>query len=264
VKRTAEPLSPKKVVFPYHYAPGKQLFQVIARISDKPGSLAALLGTLSAKLNLIGITTYSLPDDTAMVVGFASSMSGKENGDDLKEELMKSKAVIHAEVREGNDGLLVDTFHTGSVVEGQNHLLLRRDSLTRVFEEIVKIFGSGGDALLYKEGQEMGREDTKGFISVFGSEHIAEDSTYLISILTTEGFGLFEIAPGKGEVLYSMKVSECFECAENRGFRRACNFLRGYLQAAGTASLGMELEVKETKCILRGDEQCEFVIAQAK
>jgi hypothetical protein len=57
VKRTAEPLSPKKVVFPYHYAPGKQLFQVIARISDKPGSLAALLNNLSAKLNLIGITT---------------------------------------------------------------------------------------------------------------------------------------------------------------------------------------------------------------
>jgi predicted hydrocarbon binding protein len=264
VKRTSEPLSPKKVVFPYHYAPGKQLFQVIARIPDKPGSLATLLNQLSAKLNLIGINTYALPDDTAMVVGFASSISGKENADKMKEEIMKSKAVMHAEVREGSNGLLVDTFHTGSLVEGQNHLLLRRDSLSRVFEEIVKIFGSGGDALLYKEGQEMGREDTKGFMRIFGTERIAENSTYLTSILTAEGFGVFEIGPGKGDALYNMKVSECFECAENRGFRRGCNFLRGYLQAAGASALGLELEVKETKCMLRGDEHCEFVISQAK
>jgi predicted hydrocarbon binding protein len=255
-----QPLSLKKVVFPFHYAPGKQLFQVIARISDKPGSLAALLNYLSMKLNLIGITTYALPDDTAMVVGFASSNSGKEKGDDLVEEIMKSKTVIHAEVREGNDGLLVDTFHTGSVVGDQNFLLLRRDSLSRVFEEVVKIFGSGGDALLYKEGQEMGREDAKNFIRIFGTEHIAEQAPYLTSILTAEGFGVFEPDVSNKEALYGIKVSECFECAENRGFRRACNFLRGYLQAAGVIALGVELEAKETRCILRGDEECEFVL----
>jgi len=257
-------LSPKKVVFPFHYAPGKQLFQVIARISDKPGSLAALLNNLSSKLNLIGINTYALPDDTAMVVGFASSMSGKEKADVLQEEIMKSKTVIHAEVREGSDGLLVDTFHTGSVVGDQNYLLLRRDSLSRVFEEVVKIFGTGGDALLYEEGQEMGREDAKTFIGLFGSEHITEQASYLTSILTAEGFGVFAPDLQSKDGLYGIRVTECFECAENKGFRRACNFLRGYLQAAGVAALGIELEAKETKCILRGDEECEFLLFAAK
>jgi predicted hydrocarbon binding protein len=255
-----EPLSRKKVIFPFHYAPGKQLFQVIARISDKPGSLAAILNNLSAKLNLIGINTYALPDDTAMVVGFASSMSGKEKSGELAEEIMKSKTVIHAEVREGNDGLLVDTFHTGNMVGDQNFLLLRRDSLSRVFEEVVKIFGTGGDALLYKEGQEMGREDARNFIRIFGTEHIAEQASYLTSILTAEGFGAFEPNLASSEALYGIRVTECFECAENRGFRRACNFLRGYLQAAGVTALGVELEAKETKCILRGDEECEFLL----
>lgn len=254
------PLIPKKVVFPFHYAPGKQLFQVIARISDKPGSLAALLNNLSAKLNLVGINTYALPDDTAMVVGFASSITGKEKAENLAEGIMKSKTVIHAEVREGNDGLLVDTFHNGILVGDQNYLLLRRDSLSRVFEEIVKIFGTGGDALLYKEGQEMGHEDAKTFIRVFGSEHIAEQASYLTSILTAEGFGVFEPNLASKEALYGIRVAECFECAENRGFRRACNFLRGYLQAAGVTALGVELEAKETRCILRGDEECEFLL----
>jgi len=256
-------LSPKKVVFPFHYAPGKQLFQVIARISDKPGSLALLLNNLSAKLNLIGITTYALPDDTAMVVGFAASNSGKEKADALQDEILKSKAVIHAEVREGNDGLLVDTFHTGAVVGDQNYLLLRRDSLSRVFEEVVRIFGSGGDALLYKEGQEMGQEDAKTFINLFGSEHIAEQAAYLTSILTAEGFGVFEPDSSRKDALYGIRVSECFECAENKGIRKACNFLRGYLQAAGVVALGVELEAKETRCILRGDDECEFILSTA-
>ena len=77
-----------------------------------------------------------------MIVGFASSMSGKAKPADLAEEIMKSKTVIQAEIREGNNGLLVDTFHTGSVVGDQNFLLLRRDSLSRVFEEVVKNSGA--------------------------------------------------------------------------------------------------------------------------
>lgn len=56
---------------PYYFAPGKKLFQIVVKITDEPGSLGRVLNLLGTKVNLVGMTSYAMPGNAAVVSGFA-------------------------------------------------------------------------------------------------------------------------------------------------------------------------------------------------
>jgi len=248
----------KKKIFPVHYAPGKKLFHVVVTLSDAPGSYSSILDLVRTKVNLIGTSTYTRNDGTAIFSGFSEALSPKLTAKELETLIMNSKAAISAKVHEGKDGLLVDTFHTGFVVGDEEYILMRKDGLVHVFDRVSKMLGSGGDALLFEEGVAMGLRNAEMMVNEFGEERVRAQTEVLNRFLAAEGWGVIESKEGSGKEGFTVRVVDCFECASPGSSRRGCNFMRGYLAGDAKAKFGREYESKETKCIMRGADACEF------
>ncbi|HEV2138475.1 MAG TPA: hypothetical protein VGR53_06505 [Nitrososphaerales archaeon] len=177
----------KRRIFPIHYDPGKKLFQIVVKLSDAPGSFGAILNLLGPKVNLIGTTTYSLSDGTAIFSGFSESLSPKETPKSLKGLIMSSKAAIDVSVTEGIDGLLIDTFHTGIEVGGNDFMLVRRFGASLMFDHVAKLLGSGGEALLYEEGRSLSLLNAENMIRLVGLQRVRTKSAELSPFLTAQG-----------------------------------------------------------------------------
>ena len=253
----------KKKIFPVHYAPGRKLFHVVVILSDAPGSYSSILDLVRTKVNLIGTSTYTRSDGTAIFSGFSEALSPKTTGKELEKLIMSSKAAISAEVYEGKDGLLVDTFHTGFVVGDEEYILMRKDGLVHVFERVSKMLGSGGDALLFEEGTTMGHRNAEMMISAVGKERVRAQTGVLNRFLAAQGWGVIDAKEGPGKGGFMVRVSDCFECSSDPSTRRGCNFMRGYLVGGAKATFGREYGSKETKCVLKGADACEFQLTPA-
>ena len=229
------------------------------KLSDAPGSYSRILDALRPKLDLIGTTTYTLSDGTAMFSGFAKVLSPNDTPKSLKDAIMSSKAAIEAEIFEGQDGVLVDEFHTGIEVGDDDYLLMRSESFSHVLERVSKILGSGGEALLYEEGFAMGQENSEQMIRVLGADTVRSKSDYLGHVLPSAGWGSVQ-ADRKEDGSFLVKLTDCIECRSKGTSRLGCNFMRGYFGASVQQVFGTEMDVKEVKCRLKGATHCEFVI----
>ena len=243
---------------PLHFAKGKRFFQIIVRISDKPASLKPVVDLLAQKVNLINISAYNLDDGTAIFSAFAEALSPGETTSTLERAFSRSGAMKEVEVREGQDGLLVDTFHTGLVAAGKEYLLMRRDGFGRVLDHIVGLLGSGGVTLLFEEGKAMGRDNAVSLRDEIGSDLDLSLWPYLLKILTAYGWGTLEFEPGLTISEGAIRVGNCLECADTSNVRRGCNFLRGYLEGGAEAATGVPFKSEEVECTLRGGKQCVF------
>ncbi len=254
----------RKREFPIYYAKGKKLFQIIVQMSDTPGSLGSILDLLGSKVNLVGSSTYTLGDGTAILSAFAEALSQEETGGSLHDLLESSQAIKEVEVREGQGGLLIDTFHKGLQVGNDEYIQLRRDGLSGVFDHIVKIFGTGGEVLLYEEGLALAQkaaEKTKATLTI---GVINANLMYMVNLLSAQGWGTFEVKPGEGDHEYTIMVSDCFECSNGSEVRRGCDFMRGSLERSSGVTFGVPMQSEEPECILRGARACVFQIAPKK
>jgi len=248
----------KKKIFPVHYAPGKKLFHIIVTLSDAPGSYSSILDLVRKKVNLIGTSTYTRNDGTAIFSGFSEALAPTLTPKELEKLIMSSKAAISAQVSEGKDGILVDTFHTGFVVGDEEYILMRRDGLVHVFDRVSKMLGSGGDALLFEEGVAMGMRNAEMMIKNVGAQRVRDQTMVLNRFLAAQGWGILEARGGPGKDGFTVKVVDCFECSTNGSSRKGCNFMRGYLAGGAKATFGREFDATEAKCRLRGADACEF------
>jgi predicted hydrocarbon binding protein len=254
----------KQRIFLVHYDPGKKLFHVMVKLSDAPGSYSHVLDTLRSKLNLIGTTTYSLSDGSAMFSGFAEGLSPSQTPDEVRALILGSKAAMEAEVKEGREGLLIDTFHTGFAIDGDSYMLLRTAGLAHVFDRVSKILGSGGEALLYEEGMALGQWDVEAYVRKLGVERVRAQIGALNRILSAQGWGDVKGEDGPGEHEITMNVGECFECSGEGTARKVCSFMRGYFAGAAEAVFGNAYDSKETKCKRTGGDHCEFRLTRRK
>jgi predicted hydrocarbon binding protein len=249
--------SEKRRIFPMHFAPGKKLVQVVVKLSDAPGSYSSVLNLLATRVNLVGTITYTLSDGTAVFSGFAEALSPKETAEGLRDLIMKSKAAMEADVIEGDDGLLVDTFHSGLVVGDDAYVLQRRDGLVHMFERVSKILGSGGETLLFEEGKATGQWSVSAMAKRIGAERLRANAGALDRLLAALGFGEVERRRAEGGG-FTFTATDCFECSGKRGSRSGCSFMRGYLAGALAEEVGKDFDCVEEKCRLKGGEACVF------
>ena len=248
-----------KKEFPHYFAAGKKLFQITVRITDEPGSLGRILNLLGTRVNLIGTTSYSLPGNTAIVSGFTEALSPDETAEKLRELILSSSAALEAEVAEGRNGILVDTFHTGLETDGENLMLFRRRALARMFDRVNRLLGSGGETLLYEEGVAIGRANGEAFVKMLGAESVRKNIAYLRNNLAALGWGRVTAGPSSGETSHIL-IYDSFECSSSAASRTGCHFFRGYVVGNRSATFGHDVIAEEVKCLLRGDDVCDFLV----
>ncbi|HME19272.1 MAG TPA: V4R domain-containing protein [Nitrososphaerales archaeon] len=249
----------KKREFSFYFAEGKKLFHIVARIPDEPGALGKVLNVLGPRVNFIGTSTYNLHDKSALFSGYAEALRQDESAEQLRSLVTSSKAAIDVTVMPGQDGILVDTYHTGFEAYGEEMMLVRRKAMSGMIAQIYKMLGSGGETLLYEEGKAIGRSNMEETVKTIGKERVGANMAYLRKRLRALGWGDVD-APIKGDRT-RLQIRDCFECSDSTDSRTGCHFFRGYIVGNRGAMDGRDPAAEEVKCVLRGDEVCEFVIS---
>lgn len=244
---------------PYYFAPGRRLFQIVVKIADEPGSLGRVLNLLGTKVNLVAMTSYVLPDNVAIVSGFAEAPSQDETAARLQSLIVSSGVALDVEVSEGRDGMLVDTFHTGLETGGEYLMLVRRRALTRMLDVVSRLLGSGGEVVLFQEGMAIGRANGEAFVRSLGAEKVRENIGYLSNNLAAQGWGRVAVEASLDQETLRVLIRDCFECSSNERARTGCSFFKGYIVGNESVTFRKEFAVEETKCRLRGDDACEFL-----
>ena len=248
----------KKIEFPFHFSRYKRLVNVVAQMEDEPGTLATVLHVLRPKVNLIGTTSYSIPDGAAMFSGFGETMSLEETPQSIQKEVSRCRGVTGCQVWESKGGLLVDWFHTG--IEsgmGEPYILMPTMALSRMFEEIAHTFGSGGEVILYLEGKKFAEARFKAYRDLFGQE-MASRINELSHIFEALGYGESKIRLDETQGSVTIETHDCFECSAGTKSSRTCAFTKGIVVGIFEPLLRVPLEVEETRCRLQGNKYCEF------
>ena len=249
----------RRVVFPFYYSPQRKLFHVVVKIRDVPGALAGVLTLLTTELNLLGSTSYSIEENSAMFSCFAEALRKSETSDEIEGLLAASPWVLESKVAESKDGLLVDSFHTGvQVGNGEPYIMFPSAGMADIFEKLVKTFGSGGETILYELGRNFGYDRFELYKPLLGPEPRTrvDEAAHIFEAL---GYGAANITQNPDGSI-RLVVKDCFECTTPSEIGRSCAFRRGLAAGSFAALLQHETQCKETKCRSKGAEFCEFII----
>ncbi|HEY6283932.1 MAG TPA: V4R domain-containing protein, partial [Nitrososphaerales archaeon] len=155
---------------------------------------------------------------------------------------------------------LIDKFHTGLQNGlGEPYIMVPTASLAKVFEEVIGTFGSGGKTIIYMQGKDFAISRWRLFSLLLGPN--AEKRTdEIFSIFESFGIGSLSVVPESQGKALRLVVRDCFECSVGTTKGRRCEFTRGMSVGYFSGAFGKDVTCRETKCRLKGDKVCEFVL----
>ena len=246
-----------------YYFPRVKSFHIVVRIKDVPGALGSVLKLLRDHINLAGSTSYSVEGDGAIWSGFGKSLSKSETEGKLEKLLKRLPMVLECEVKGSDQGLLLDSFHSGlEVAPDRPAVVFPLAGISRIYDHLAEILGSAGETILFEEGSALGTSSGQYLNARLSHDTLEWRVKALLGMYGMEGWGCMSLGVERPGARFSVKVRGCFECVEAKRVRKGCDFLRGHLASAVSALSGKEFKCEETKCRLRGDTLCEFVLSR--
>jgi predicted hydrocarbon binding protein len=243
--------------------PGKKSYQLLVRLENVPGALAEAAAIVErASVNALG-GIVSVSKDQGYWCFFAESSSDGPSAEELVARLRRSKHVLGVEAKEDIEGFLVDTLTFPLKWNtGDRAILMRQQYLVRMFDDIRREFGTGGDVILYREGYAYGRSTWESLEGEIGSEYIRSHFGEVLRIYQAAGWGRVEVVEQDfADKRATIRMHECFECEGHESERPLSSFVRGHLAGAFSALMGAEGVIcEETVCAAKGDGHCEFVL----
>ncbi|MGC8936868.1 MAG: V4R domain-containing protein [Candidatus Methanomethylicaceae archaeon] len=202
-------------------------------------------------------------DDEIMVLLFLDISSANLDTNKLLEELNNTESLKVLEVIKPTvEGFIVDTV-SSPIVAGKSRVIILRDlGYCGLLTEIRRLFGTGGEALLYHVGFNMG----------LGFAKLHKDLAYKIGIKDPSkiyqqiscrlfqwaGFGrkeAVEISPNHATI----NVYNSFECESCRdSVRPYSQLVRGIIAGTLAELFNKGFNVVEDMCVAKGDPYCRF------
>jgi predicted hydrocarbon binding protein len=256
---------PKRVMTSV-YEPGKTLILGVLEISDEPGSLAEVAGILSKSgVNLRQSESYASSIGTNAIWSFIGEVGHDFDLKSIENAFHVSPRVKNCELVKSDSGFLSNTLQFPiETTQGARLMLLSPSLLTSAFAEMKKIFGTGGNTLLYNEGLAAGREYTSSIpreLLALGMDRTLKRDKDPIGIFVSLGWGLLEMVeapPDKSKIVVAIR--ENFEAVGMKATGPNCQFVRGFLAGSFSAAVGRMLQCTETECIAAGDPACVFTL----
>jgi predicted hydrocarbon binding protein len=247
----------------FYFYPGMKGFHIVARLKDDPGALYSLLGFLHDRVDFANSTSYSLRDGGAIWSGFGKSLSKSETAVRLKKRIERSPFVLECEVHESDKGLLIDSFHSGlDIAPDRPGIIFPLVGISRIYDRLAQAFGSGGETILFEEGSALGRSDGKYLNARFGKGSLDWRIKAVLGMYRANGWGSVTLEVEKPSTRFKFRIGDCVECAGKVEQRKGCNFVKGHLNGMVSTLADKEFQNEETKCRLRGDSFCEFLLSR--
>jgi predicted hydrocarbon binding protein len=176
--------------------------------------------------------------------------------------------------------LFADTVHApdqGTIhIGGERYVLVRADSFyLGWFTAMTAVFGrTAAMGFIYNTAREIGRSDCAAFSDKLGlSDGVARLASGPVHFAYA-GWAFVEIfedsSPASDDSYFlhyahpNTFETEVLRARETASEECACMFSAGYSAGWCTAAFGVEVHAREIRCLARGDDLCEFIMAPEK
>ncbi len=249
---------PRKRLHAFLYVPEGMGFHIVTELKNEPGALESLLNLLRKSVDLTNTISYNSDEGKAVSSVFAMSLDPSLTEEALKEAILESPLVEACQVVGSKGGLVVDTYHLGTELgPGEPLLAISAKGFSHMFQTLVKLFGTGGETILYEEGLALGRSNGEYVRGLFGKAFVKDRITDLAALYEALGWGISAVEVRSDSAL-TVRIEDCFECEGGKGVAKGCNFFKGHLVGIVSRFFDGDFRGEESKCRLRGDPHCEF------
>ncbi len=249
----------------YHYNPKKKVFLLSIDIKNDPSALASIASILSdAGISVLGGFTSMNHETQTGIWGFFAETENDVRAARLKQLIDSSPYVIGCNVVEGTEGIVVDTIHFPvKLNSGETMILARKEVFSDMFNRLGEIFGTGGETIVFEEGEATGESDARRLIEVFGRDLAQESIPELSNLYLTLGWGRPELVRFNAiPFSATIRLYDSFECSGQKSTKPHSNFIRGHMTGLINTLFQKKVTCLETKCSALGDAFCEFSLFQ--
>ncbi len=258
-------ISRPKETIGYHYNPGKKVFLISVDLKNVPGALASVASILSeAGVNTLSGFTAIGGEEQKAIWGFFAEAEKDLRAIQLKQLMDNSPYVTNSIVVEGTGGLVVDTIHFPlKLNSGESMILARKEIFGDMFKRLGEMFGSGGEAIIFEEGEATGESDARRLVEIFGRDVAQQSIPELSMLYLSLGWGRPELIRFNPKPFSAtIRLFDSFECSGQKSSKASSQFVRGHMTGLINILFEKRVKCKETKCLALGDECCEFVLSE--
>jgi len=243
------------------YLPGRKIYGFIISMRNVPGALAKTSKVFWKNginiLYCIGVSKEEISDNLLICDFTFSRVVPKE----ILQQIREVEDVIEVTIIEPiMPGFVIDYVHFPILLAGKRCLIIRQELMREIMNGVREEWGSAGNVFLYHMGKRAGALLWKTH-SHF-TERTEETIRILEAIMKSTGLGEFKFEMNANGSLFKVIVKYSFECENQKQETEngQSQFIRGLIAGIIGELLGKNVEVKETKCIARGDPYCEFIV----
>ncbi len=260
-----EPGPRAKEIIGYHYNPGKKVFLVSIDMKSDPSALASITKILSnADITVLGGFTSVNVDTSSGLWGFFAESEKDVRASQLKQLIDSSPFVTGSSIVEGNEGLVVDSIHFPlKLNSGEMMILARKEVFRDMFKRLGEIFGTGGETIVFEEGEASGESDARRLLDVFGRDLAQQSVPELSFLYQTLGWGRPELVKFNAiPFSATIRLYDSFECAGQKSTKPNSYFIRGHMTGLINILFKKKVTCVETKCSALGDDFCQFDLTE--
>jgi len=253
-----------KDVMIFRYDPKKKYFIVSMHLENKPGALGSLANLLGIRgINILegffGGMTYS---EKAIVSFFIESTRQQIDEGWIKDFLASSVYVSDVEVRGPVEGFLSDSLNFPMTWNnGDRAVLMRVEGLRVMLDSVKSAYADTGEAEIYRMGFSYGRAAWDNLMRIHHPK-TKEGLAEMLRIYTATGWGRFELLDLNPARYHArLKLLDGFESEGLSTGKPECYFIGGHLAGALSSYFGADVRAQETKCVSKGDSNCEFEVS---
>jgi len=230
----------------------KGVLSKLSEISDKIGAITRFIQVSMAGASEPSVKAIALLD-------LSDSNTAPEEALELvrKNEFIKEARLIKPMANR----FIFDDYFFPLVFGDERAVIFRKEVYKALFTGLREKFGSAGEAMLYYQGFNVGYALYGNHMSI-----ACKETECLIELAKafcrTLGWAIIDhekIDMKKGRA--KIQVYQNFECEVGKGSEKPYSqFFRGVIAGWFQRFFGKPVEIKETKCIAKGDAYCEFLI----
>lgn len=237
-------------------------FHVAVKTKNVPGALGDVASRFGrAGVNILSTSNYSGPGEDECKFGFFVDAPGMD-GAVLSKAALASPYVLECQVRESSSPLLVDdfAFPTTFFPSGRG-IIFPQTGIIAMFREMARLFGTGGNAILFHAGRSAGMSGAGELARMYGEKELMANPRPFAALYAALGWGRMDLAeadPASGT--YRFSLTDGFESSGTKARHPNCHFTRGLVAGSTERIVGRGVECTEEECASSGSDHCEFVV----
>lgn len=244
-------------------APNKKLAQFCFTLKNVPGALAKIASEMARwHINILSGHMTALPDEEFGYATFFADLTDLTVDTGALIEKLRSLDVVEDVymVEPEIPTMIVDVVHFPLKFLGEDSVIIDLRMVGHMFNRLFEVFETGASVILYEMGYRAGKAAADAILKS-GLEGL-DAFKAIMALSIARGWCVPELIEwDEREPRLVIRLWDNFECKPIAGQRNRPNshLVRGLIAGILEGLTGKKVKVKETKCIAKGDDYCEFI-----